>query len=131
MNSSARVDDYISGLPDWQQAICNMIRDLIHTAQPNIEEQIKFTNRPYFVYKGNVVALLAAKDHVNVFIYDPIAPDPKQLINQGEGNAAARSIQIYQGQMIDTLAFIELIQSVAANNDKGGWRKLKDRGAAS
>jgi hypothetical protein len=40
--------------------------------------------------------LLAAKDHVNVFIYDPIAPDPEGIINQGHNNKTARSIQIYR-----------------------------------
>jgi hypothetical protein len=31
--------------------------------------------RPYFVLQGNICALLAAKDHVNVFIYDPTVAD--------------------------------------------------------
>lgn len=72
-----------------------------------------------------MAALLAAKDHVNVFLYDPIAPDPSGLINQGHSNATARSIQIGQGQTIDMKAFIKLIQAVVANNRAGGWRKLK------
>lgn len=102
-----------------------MVRELIHEAAPNISEEIKFTNRPYFTYKGNVCAILATKDHVNIFIYDPMAPDPEGLINQGKGNSTARAIQVYQNQTIDKAAFIELIQTVVANNEKGGWRKLK------
>ena len=65
-----RVDAYIEALPDWQQVICREVRDLIHAADPEVVETIKFTNRPYFVLQGNVCALLAAKDHVNVFLYD-------------------------------------------------------------
>gem|GEM_PF-361249 len=131
MSPALQVDNYIAGLPAWQQVICTTIRDWIRTAEPKIEEQIKFTNRPYFIYKGNVAALLATKDHVNVFIYDPVAPDPKQLINQGQRNATARSIQIYNGQKIDRVAFIELIQAVVANNEAGGWRKLRGSHLAS
>ena len=125
MTKDPRVDEYINALPDWQQAICNQVRQLIHEAEPDIVETIKFSNRPYFTFDGNVCALLATKDHVNVFIYDPIAPDPTGLINQGEDNATARSIQIYRDQRINQQGFINLIRAVVANNRAGGWRKLK------
>ena len=125
MIKDPRVDEYINTLSDWQQAICNQVRQFIHQAEPDIVETIKFTNRPYFTFDGNVCALLATKDHVNVFIYDPIAPDPTGLINQGQDNATARSIQIYRDQSIDQQAFINLIRAVVANNRAGGWRKLR------
>ena len=125
MTNIPEVDIYIHSLPTWQQLICTTIRNLIHEAEPDIIEEIKFTNRPYFTLHGNVCALLAAKDHVNVFIYDPIAPDPQGLINQGQANATARSIQIYQKDTIDGEAFKALIRSVADNNRAGGWRRLK------
>jgi hypothetical protein len=125
MKTIPEVDKYISSLPQWQQAVCKRIRGLIHQAEPNIIEEIKFKNRPYFTLHGNVCALLAAKDHVNVFIYDPIAPDPLGIINQGHGNATARSIQIYEGDTLNEKAFSNLIKAVADNNRNGGWRKLK------
>ena len=65
-----RVDAYIDALPEWQQAICREVRELVHAADPDVIETIKLTNRPYFVLQGNICALLAAKDHVNVFLYD-------------------------------------------------------------
>lgn len=120
-----RVDDYLSTLPDWQIQICNKVRQLIHEAEPDIVETIKFTNRPYFILSGNVCAILGTKTHVNVFIYDPIAPDPEGIINQGHANQTARSIQIKDINDINSDAFINLIQSVVANNRAGGWRKLK------
>jgi hypothetical protein len=125
MKTKPEVDEYISTLPPWQQVICNQVRDLVHKAEPNITEEIKFKNRPFFTLEGNVCALLGTKDHVNVFIYDPIAPDPAGIINQGQGNATARGIQIYEGDMLDDKAFVELIRAIAANNRKGGWRKVK------
>jgi hypothetical protein len=125
MKTVQEVDKYISSLPEWQRDVCNRVRYLIHQAEPDIIEEIKFKNRPYFALEGNVCALLAAKDHVNVFIYDPIAPDPSGIINQGHGNETARSIQIYEGSTLNEKAFIELIKAVADNNRKGGWRKLK------
>ena len=68
-----RVDRYIDALPPWQQEICKTVRRVIHLADPEVEETIKRSDRPYFVLHGNVCALLAARDHVNIFIYDPIA----------------------------------------------------------
>lgn len=120
-----RVDAYIDALPDWQQAICREVCDLIHAAEPDITETIKRTNRPYFVLEGNVCALLAARNHVNIFIYDPIAPDPEGIINQGQGNQTARAIQVRRGETLNRHAFTKLIQAIAANNRAGGWRRLK------
>ena len=125
MSDSQKIDNYIHSLPDWQQHICAKVRELIHEADSDIVEEIKFTNRPYFTHKGNVCALLAAKQHVNVFIYDPIAADPDHIINQGHGNQTARSIQITTDSFPDEKAFIELIRAVVGNNEKGGWRKLR------
>jgi hypothetical protein len=123
--ADSRVDDYINTLPDWQQAICRQVRDLVHEADPEVVETIKRTNRPYFTLEGNVCALLQAKDHVNIFLYDPIAPDPEGIINQGHGNLTARAIQVRQGETINERALLALFKQIIANNRAGGWRKLK------
>lgn len=120
-----RIDAFIDRLPPWQKSLFGRARELIHEAEPEVTETIKRGDRPYFVLQGNICAFQATKDHVNVFIYDPIAPDPKRLINQGQGNATARSIQLYADTVLDERAFKDLIRAVASNNRAGGWRKLK------
>ena len=122
---NARVDDYIAGLPVWQQAICQQIRDLVHAADPAVEETIKRSVQPYFVLDGNICALFGTKDHVNVFIYDPTVPDPDGVINQGHDNATARAIQIYRDDHINSAAMLTLFRAVIANNRAGGWRRLR------
>jgi hypothetical protein len=119
-----RVDDYIGRLPDWQQAICRQVRQLAHTADPQVEETIKRSVQPYFVAHGNIAALLAAKDHVNVFIYDPTVPDPHDIINLGRDNVAARGIQIYEQDTINAPALLAMFRAVIANNRAGGWHRL-------
>src|SRR5258707_7704542 len=121
--TDSRIDHYISTLPDWQQDICRRVRDLVHAADPDVVETIKRTRQPYFTLKGNICALLGAKDHVNVFIYDPIAPDPHGLINQGHGNLTARAIQLRRGDVIDERALVNLFRAVIANNRAGGLRR--------
>jgi hypothetical protein len=124
-----RVDAYIDALPKWQQAICREVRDLVHAADAEVVETIKFTNRPYFVLQGNVCALLAAKDHVNVFLYDgAIVPDPDGIITGGHENTTARTVAIRQGEAINTTALTAMLEQIIANNRAGGWRKLKREG---
>ena len=58
--------------------------------------------QPYFVLQGNVCALLAAKDHVNVFLYDGgIVPDPEGIITGGHDNTTARTVAIREGEPIN------------------------------
>jgi hypothetical protein len=123
-NTDERVTAYIATLPEWQRVICHRVRELAHAADPDVTETIKRRDRPYFTLNGNICALLAAKDHVNVFIYDPIAPDPAGIINQGPGNLTARAIQVRQGEALNERALLGLLRAVIANNRAGGWRKL-------
>jgi hypothetical protein len=120
-----RVDDYIKSLPAWQQQVCQQVRDLVHAADSDVSETIKRTKLPYFTLEGNICALLGTKDHVNIFIYDPIAPDPESIINQGHVNSSARAIQVYEGQPIKKRALLNLFRAVIANNRSGGWRRLQ------
>ena len=120
----SRVDDYLATLPAWQREAAQRVRLLLHEADPELSETIKRTRQPYFVLDGNVAAFLGTKNHLNVFIYDPIAPDPTGLINQGDDNATARSIQIFEGDQPDETALLALFRAVIANNRAGGWRKL-------
>jgi hypothetical protein len=62
-----------------------------------------------------------------VFIYDPIAPDPEGIINQGQGNLTARSIQVYETDTLNDEALLNLFKAVIANNRAGGWRKVKEQ----
>ena len=125
-DADPRVDQYIDALPDWQQAICHQVRELVHAADPEVEETIKRKVQPYFVLHGNVCALLATKDHVNVFLYDGgIVPDPEGIITGGHDNKTARMVAIYEGEMLNARALRAMFEQIIANNRAGGWRRLK------
>jgi hypothetical protein len=121
-----RVDAYIDALEPWQQEICREVRDLVHAADPEVVETIKRTVQPYFVLKGNICALLAARDHVNVFMYDGgITDDPDGIITAGHDNDTARTIGVRKGERINAPAFSAMVRQLIAHNRAGGWRKLK------
>ncbi len=124
-----RVDANIDALPDWQRLICRQVRELVHAADPDVTETIKRTDRPYFELEGNICALLAARDHVNVFLYDgAIVPDPDGIITAGHDNKTARTVAIRQGGSINAPALSAMFRQIIANNRAGGWRKLKGEG---
>jgi hypothetical protein len=77
---------------------------------------------------GNICALLAAKDHVNVFLYDPTVPDPEGIITSGHENKTGRTVAIRQGEEINESATTAMFRVIIANNRAGGWRKLEPRG---
>src|SRR5215470_4323235 len=112
-----RVDAYIDALPGWQQAICREVRDLVHAADEDVTETIKRTRQPYFVLAGNICALLAAKDHVNVFLYDgAIVPDPEGIITAGHDNKTARTVAVHEGEAVNSTALTAMLKHIIANN---------------
>ncbi|MCU7725223.1 DUF1801 domain-containing protein [Actinoplanes sp. KI2] len=123
-----RVDAYIAVLPDWQQAVCHDVRDLVHAADPEVAETIKRTDRPYFVLHGNICALQAAKDHVNIFLYDgAIVPDPEGIVTGGHDNKTARTVAVRHGETLNRRALGAMFRQIIANNRAGGWRKIKSQ----
>jgi hypothetical protein len=94
-----------------------------------VTETIKRTRQPYFVLDGNICALLAARDHVNVFLYDgAIVPDPDGIITAGHDNKTARTVAFKRGDRLNDRALTRMFTEIIANNRAGGWRKVKERG---
>ena len=122
-----RVDAYFEPLPEWQRAICQEVRDLVHEADPEVVETIKRTVQPYFVLEGNIAALQATKDHVNVFLYDPLITDPEGIITRGFEGTTGRQIKIYEGEPINRPALLAMFREIIGHNRAGGWRKLQAR----
>src|ERR1700726_362434 len=121
-----RVDAYINQLPAWQRRVCREVRDLVHSVDPEVTETIKRTTQPYFVLHGNICALLAARDHVNIFLYDGgIVPDPEGIVTAGHDNKTARTVAVREGVPVNAPALTAMFKQIIANNAAGGWRKLK------
>ena len=122
------VDTYIDALPQWQRELCQRLRDIVHAADPEVRETIKRRVQPYFVLDGNVCALLATKDHVNLFVYDgAIVDDAHGLVTAGHDNSTARTIAFWEGDPVNEPALLEFLRQIIANNRAGGWRTLKER----
>jgi hypothetical protein len=62
---------------------------------------------------------------VNVFLYDPLLPDPDGIITGGHENATGRTIAIYEGEPINEEALLAMFKAIIAHNRSGGWRTLR------
>jgi hypothetical protein len=123
-HTDARVDEYINSLPDWQQTVCQKVRELVHQADPEVHEEIKRRVQPYFTNNGkNIIALLGTKDHVTVFLYGPGVSDPEGLINLPKGSTGS-GVKIYQNEKINVSAMLDIFKQIAKRNRAGGWRKI-------
>ena len=58
-NLDPKVDAYIAKAAPFAQPVLEHLRELVHTACPDVEEAIKWS-MPFFVYKGQILGNMAA-----------------------------------------------------------------------
>jgi uncharacterized protein YdeI (YjbR/CyaY-like superfamily) len=64
-----RVDAYIAKSPDFAKPILTRIREMVHSACPDVEEKIKWS-APFFDYKGQMMCGMAAfKQHCSLIFW--------------------------------------------------------------
>jgi hypothetical protein len=74
------------------------------------------------VLAGNICAFQAAKNHLNIFLYDgAIVPDPHGIITGGHDNKTARTVAVREGEPVPAEALLEMFRQIIANNRAGGW----------
>ena len=124
-SASALIDKRIEELGDWRGKMLAKVRKLIHEADPEIVEEVKWMGTPVFSHSGIVCTGETYKSVVKLtFAKGAALEDPVGLFNSSlEGNVR-RAIDIHEGEKVDEAAFKELIRAaVALNLDKK--RKLK------
>ncbi|HEY3973392.1 MAG TPA: DUF1801 domain-containing protein [Candidatus Sulfotelmatobacter sp.] len=134
--ASANITERIQNLGDWRGATLARLRQLIHDADPDIQEEwkwVKPTNpgTPIWSHDGIVCTGESYKQVVKLtFARGASLADPKKLFNSSlEGNTR-RAIDIRQGEKIDEAAFKQLIRAaVKANSAARAQSAAKKRAA--
>jgi len=133
-SASALIDEKIKQLGDWRGKTLARLRQLIHEADSEIEEEwkwVKPTNpgTPVWSHDGGVCTGESYKQVVKLtFFRGASIKDPKKLFNSSlEGNTR-RAIDFREGEKIDEAAFKQLIRAaVAANSAARAQRPAKKK----
>lgn len=124
---SPLIDQMINKTPDWRGETLAKLREIIHSADPGMTEDVKWI-RPanpigsaVFDHNGIVCVGVILKERLRLSFWDGASlSDPRGLFNaQLEGNKS-RAIDFYQGDNPRELALTALIQEgVERNLHKG------------
>jgi hypothetical protein len=127
--ASESITKRIQELGDWRGETLAHVRQLIHDADPDVQEEWKWRGTPIWSHDGIVCTGESYKEVVKLtFARGASIEDPKKLFNSSlEGNAR-RAIDLREGQKIDEAAFTQLIRAaVAANSAARAQRAAKKK----
>jgi hypothetical protein len=127
--ASANITKRIQELGDWRGETLAQVRQLIHDADPDIEEEWKWRGTPVWSHDGGVCTGESYKQVVKLtFFRGASIKDPKKLFNASlEGNTR-RAIDLREGEKINEAAFRQLIRAaVAANSTAHAQRAAKNK----
>jgi hypothetical protein len=131
---SDKITERIQELGDWRGETLARVRQLIHDADPDVEEEWKWEKpksggTPVWSHEGGICTGESYKQVVKLtFFRGASIEDPKKLFNSSlEGNTR-RAIDLREGEKIDEAAFKQLIRAaVAANADARAQRAAKKK----
>jgi len=115
--ASANITERIRDLGDWRGETLAHIRQLIHDADHDIQEEWKWRGVPVWCHDGIVCTGETYKQVVKLtFARGASIEDPKKLFNSSlEGNTR-RAIDLREGDKINEAAFTQLIRAAVAAN---------------
>jgi hypothetical protein len=128
--ASVLIDQKIAELGDWRGTTLSRVRALIHEAVPDVVEEVKWMGTPVWSHNGIICTGETYKSVVKLtFLKGASVIDPAALFNSSlEGNVR-RAIDIREGEVLNAVAFRELIRAAAALNAERGTAKRRAKGA--
>jgi len=132
--ATAKITKRMEELGDWRGETLAHLRQLIHDADPDIQEEWKWEKPkspgvPVWSHDGGICTGESYKQAVKLtFFRGASLDDPKKLFNSSlEGNTR-RAIDFREGEKINEAAFSQLIRAaVAANSAARAPRAAKKK----
>jgi hypothetical protein len=124
-SASALIDEKIKELGDWRRKMLAKVRGIIHEADPEIVEELKWVKptspgTPVFSHGGIVCTGETYKNVVKMtFAKGAALKDPSGLFNSSLDGNVRRAIDIHEGDKVDEAALKDLIRAAVALNLKG------------
>ena len=121
--ASELIDDKLRSMGDWRGAMLARLRRLIHEADPEVVETVKWRKPsnpngvPVWEHAGIVCTGETYKDKVKLtFAYGASLDDPKRLFNSSLDGGTRRAIDFREDDSVDEDAFKALIRAAIARN---------------
>lgn len=115
--ASSQIDAKIQELGDWRGKTLAQVRALIHKADPDVVEEVKWRGVPVWSHAGIICTGETYKSVVKMtFAKGASLEDPSGLFNSSlEGNTR-RAIDIHEGEKINEAALKTLIRAAVKLN---------------
>ncbi|MEO9175992.1 MAG: DUF1801 domain-containing protein [Gaiellales bacterium] len=115
--ASAKITERIHELADWRGETIAAIRQLIHDADPDIQEEWKWKGTPVWSHDGDICTGESYKEVVKLtFFRGASIDDPEKLFNSSLEGKTRRAIDIREGEKINDAALTRLIRAAVAAN---------------
>jgi hypothetical protein len=115
--AAANITKRIQELGDWRGETLAHVRQLIHGAEPDIQEEWKWMGTPVWSHEGGVCTGESYKQVVKLtFFRGASIKDPKKLFNSSLDGNTRRAIDLREGERIDEAAFKQLVRAAVAAN---------------
>jgi hypothetical protein len=119
-SASAFIDNRIKELGDWRGKMLAKVRGIIHDADPEIVEEVKWMGTPIWSHGGIVCTGETYKKVVKLtFAKGAALKDPAGLFNSSLDGNVRRAIDIHEGEQIDVKALKDLVRAAVTLNVAG------------
>jgi hypothetical protein len=123
-DASQRIDARIAELGDWRGKTLARVRKVIHQADPDVVEEVKWRGVPVWSHDGIVCTGETYKNHVKMtFAQGASLDDPEGLFNSSLDGNTRRAIDLHEGDEIDETALKALFRAAVALNTAKKTRK--------
>ena len=131
-SASALIDEKIKELGDWRGKMLATVREIIHEADPEIVEELKWMGTPVWSHGGIVCTGEVYKKVVKMtFTKGAALKDPSGLFNSSLDGNVRRAIDIYEGETVKRAALKDLIRAAVALNLEGKSQPTSKRARPS
>ncbi|RRU25554.1 DUF1801 domain-containing protein [Stenotrophomonas sp. 278] len=116
---NSEISEKIASLDDWRGTTLARVRELIHAADPDVVEEVKWRGVPVWSHNGILCTGESYKKAVKLtFAKGASLPDPKGLFNASLDGNTRRAIDLHEGDTLDATAFKGLIRAAVKHNQK-------------